>query len=490
MMKVLTIGMDGASHDTFDRGWTPFISNLLQRGENFKPINDLMSRGWVEIASGKHGVKTGALYDYPKCDGSYDWSTKYSLSLLEKYDLAGEWFWNYFNERGHTVGILNLPTTFPAPVVKGFIVSGGGGGAPVVTVPSEELVYPKSLLKTLLEKGYIVDERIYQLALDGGITNVSQIIERLKIKNQKRVETLIRLVKDSPVSIGFITFKTSSVMVETLIQVDLQKKKIGENYDTNLIEATKDYYEHFDNLIKMLVDDINPNAMIFISDHGMTLTQYKFNPNKVLQNLKFQSIRTSDTHKRKAQSFARNFIPARFKRFIKKTLSNQMGNVTPIFFDPNSTIAFCRTFGDWRSGIYINDSLRFRGPVEYQNITVVANKVCAELNKVLKKYPVYIRAKISIKDANSKGSKQFPDIIFEAANGILFDDKIDNELIKYKCPKNYDALKGFLQTRMSAVKSNKPIFSVIHNNVQKIGPISSLTQFSEVIEKLLIRQKK
>ena len=482
--------MDGASYDIFERGWTPFISKMLQRGENFKPINDLMSRGWIEIASGKHGIKTGALYDFPKCDGSYNWSTEYSLSLRKQYDTAGEWFWNHFNNRGSTVGVLNLPTTFPAPEVKGFFISGGGGGAPVVSAPTEELVYPKNILKTLLEKGYIVDERISQLVLDEGVKNVSQIIERLKIKNQRRVETLIKLVKDNPINIGFITFKTSSVMVETLIQMDLQKKKIGEKYDTHLIEAMKDYYEHFDNLVKMLVNDIDPNSIILISDHGMTPTQYKFNPNKVLQNLKFQKIRGLNTSKRKAQRIARKLIPVRIKRFLKKTLSNQIGSVTPIFFDPNNTIAFCRTFGDWRSGIYINDNFRFKGPIEYQNIRLVANGVCAEMNKILKNYPTYVRAKISVKDGNSKGSKQFPDIIFEAADGILFDDKIDYELIKYECPKKYDALKGLLQTQMSAVKSSTPVFSVIHKSMQNIGPISSLTQFSEVIEKLLIGQKK
>jgi len=60
-MKVLLIGMDGAHIDVFKRGWTPFISSLIEEGNQLNIKNDLLSRGWLEIATGEHASKTGAM---------------------------------------------------------------------------------------------------------------------------------------------------------------------------------------------------------------------------------------------------------------------------------------------------------------------------------------------------------------------------------------------------------------------------------------------
>ena len=360
-MKVLTIGMDGAGYDVFNRGWTPKIASLLEKSSLYRPKNDLISRGWVEIASGEHGLVTGALYDYPHCNGTYEWSTEYSLSHMKKYAPGRKWFWSALNEIGFRTGILNLPTTFPAPAINGFIVSGGGGGAPVISTPTKELIFPKEILPLLKTTGYIVDERLYQLVLDQNIKDASGILERLKNKNQKRVDSLLSLYEFDPVDLGFITFKTSSVMVETLIQVDLFKMENGANYDNDLINEARKYYGHFDSLVDKLVSDIQPECVIFISDHGMTRTTHKFNPNIMLQNLGYQKILAADQSKRKLHSYLRKLVPSRIKRSIKSILKAKNISIAPVFFDARATSAFCRTFGDWRSGIYINDSARFKG---------------------------------------------------------------------------------------------------------------------------------
>jgi predicted AlkP superfamily phosphohydrolase/phosphomutase len=130
-MKLLTIGMDGVHADTFNRGWTPFIKSLIDGGHGLTLHEDLISRGWSEIMFGKHAYDTGALYEGPLMASSPKWSDKFKLEDVPAIGVDTKPIWQVLNERGYRVGIMNIPTTFPAPKVDGFFVSGGGGGGPV-----------------------------------------------------------------------------------------------------------------------------------------------------------------------------------------------------------------------------------------------------------------------------------------------------------------------------------------------------------------------
>jgi len=148
-MKVLLIGMDGCHKDVFERGWTPFISSLLEKQRHLEIYNDLLSRGWLEISLGEHAIKTKALYDKPKADGSLEWTKNFSLPDVPGIGTQVKGLWQKLNEQGYSVGIVNVPTTYPAPEVNGFFISGAGGGAPVVENATEELCYPSEILPIL-----------------------------------------------------------------------------------------------------------------------------------------------------------------------------------------------------------------------------------------------------------------------------------------------------------------------------------------------------
>ena len=51
-MKTLIIGFDGASENTFKRGWTPFIESLIKKGKIIDLKEDLANISKLEFQFG------------------------------------------------------------------------------------------------------------------------------------------------------------------------------------------------------------------------------------------------------------------------------------------------------------------------------------------------------------------------------------------------------------------------------------------------------
>jgi predicted AlkP superfamily phosphohydrolase/phosphomutase len=148
-LKILVIGMDGVGIDTFIRGWTPYLASLIDSGTMVKLKEDLLSRGWLEIVTGQHAIKTGALYEGPVADGTLTWTDSFKLEDIPNLGIQVKPIWQVLNERGYKVGIMNIPTTYPAPKVDGFFISGGGGGGSISQEIAEEQCQPDGLMHIL-----------------------------------------------------------------------------------------------------------------------------------------------------------------------------------------------------------------------------------------------------------------------------------------------------------------------------------------------------
>ena len=59
-------------------------------------------------------------------DGSYTVSSEYKLLVELKVNTNFMPLWDAQNANGHSVGVMNVPTTNIAPKVNSFFVSGGG----------------------------------------------------------------------------------------------------------------------------------------------------------------------------------------------------------------------------------------------------------------------------------------------------------------------------------------------------------------------------
>jgi predicted AlkP superfamily phosphohydrolase/phosphomutase len=468
-MKLLMIGMDGAHEGVFKRGWTPFITSLSEKQVSLDLSNDLLSRGWLEIATGKHASETGAMYDMPQSDMSYKWKADFSINDIANLGSDVKPIWQKLSEEGVKVGIMNLPTTFPAPKVNGFFVSGGGGGAPVTQSPTPELCYPHDTVKQLKELDYIVDDRLYQLMVDKGLKTPSEILDRLSYKNDRRTEGFLELDRKFNVDFGFVVYKTSSVITETMFNAELKRQDNPKNNpDKELLVAVQEYYRKFDKSIEKLVSSYPEAEIVFVSDHGTCKREFSINFNVFLRDNGYQKTDFRKLAIKLLVSKAKEIVPFWLKAILKKSSAMKAKHVGQISFNPKTSIAFSKTQGDWSHGIYINDENRFGGIVKTENIDSIRDEIINKfnMNAMAKKHGLK-----AFKNPALQGSdvNYFPDICIDIKNGYLTTDKTSKFIEEFISPEIDSAISAITRGDVLSVKSHSPlalVFSECLNNLE------------------------
>ena len=486
-MKVLMIGMDGAHIDVFKRGWTPFISSLIEKGKQLNVKNDLISRGWLEVATGQHASVTGAMYDRPKVNGSYDWLDDFSINDIPGIGVSVKPLWQALNEEGYRVGVMNLPTTFPAPKVDGFFVSGGGGGAPVVEHATPELCYPKEVLGVLEENNYIVDERIVQLVVEKKLTTPDAIFTELAEKNKKRTCSFIKLANSYKVDFGFVVYKTSSVTAETVVTPEWQKVINGANdVDQSIIDAMKSYYHKFDSEIKKLYEAFPSAEIIFVSDHGTISRSHSVNLNIFLQESGFQSSKARENITKSVIVKLKKLLPFPLKMALKKISMVRETVATVGSFDKANSVAFCRTKNDWVHGIFINDQSRFGGPVDEKNFSIVKNNIIKLFNSHPDVVAHGLRA-FSKKERGAGVLEFYPDIEIEVPSGYLTTDISSSFITDFISPKGSVGLSSVLRGDIASIKSHEPLAVVVGKTLEENVPVANgrdLTAIYDIVLKI------
>lgn len=415
-MRLLMIGMDGVQQSTFQRGWTPFIESLLDKGCSLDLKEDIISRGWAEIFTGRHATETGTLYERPVLDGSYRWTDKCHLNGIPGLGSEIKPIWQVLNERGYRVGIMNVPTTNPAPQVDGFFVSGGGGGRRVQQSVAEDQCHPVSLKSQLDSWGYIVDERFGSLLREKGLYEPGHLFGRLGEKCAKRTECFSKLSVQFDIDFGFIVFKSAMVMAETLLLPELARKVDGREFNKELIDAGARFFRRLDEHIKALVEQFSDAEVLLVSDHSTSERKYSVNFNALLVELGYQQKAAGRNSIFFALKKLRDVLPVRLVRRVKQNQRARQGIRGLTSFDTKRTKAFNVTSAQSSHGIFINDSGRFGGPVSDMEKAELCRRIVQDVNA----HPVVQRHGLQARLPDvPAGSFQrcYPDIYVEMPEG-------------------------------------------------------------------------
>lgn len=430
-MKLVVIGMDGAQVETLLRGWTPYLASIIDNGESFNLKEDLISRGWAEIAFGEYATVTGAMYDRPVLDGSYTWTDTFNLKNIPGLGDDVKPLWQVLNERGYKAGIMNVPTAYPAPQVDGFFVSGGGGGGRVSQEVATEQCYPSSVCDFLHDIGYILDERLGSLLFEKGLYEPALFFQRLDEMNQKRTTAFIELSKKHDIDFGFVVYR-SVMTAETLALPEIDRQKAGEkNINKPFLDAVEKFYRDFDEHIRKLVEAFPEAEVILVSDHGTVPRRWSINLNAFLHQTGYQKTSVSRRKTYNLVTYFRHWIPVSVRKRLKgnqriKTVYNSMTT-----FDPLHSLAFNNTRRNAIHGIYINDKRRFGGPVGESDKEALKENIMKDFNDhpevlrhgLLAREPIAIEGKYSV---------YFPDIIVDMPDGYVPSNE-GSEFVRRDC---------------------------------------------------------
>jgi predicted AlkP superfamily phosphohydrolase/phosphomutase len=126
MTRTLVVGLDGASwrlaEPWIDEGRLPNLAELRETGTwatSRSCLPPVTYPNWKCYSSGKNPGKHG-VYWWERIDLSDE-----RIDIMSGRDYRTSELWDYFNDAGHEVGVVNMPSMYPPRDIDGYVVSGG-----------------------------------------------------------------------------------------------------------------------------------------------------------------------------------------------------------------------------------------------------------------------------------------------------------------------------------------------------------------------------
>jgi len=267
-VKMLFIGFDALSPQILFplRSELPNIDRLCRNGAwgtllSYAPI-PWTGPAWTSIYTGlypqKHGVTDG--WGRP-INGSKCFATA-----------EVDYCWDICNANGLSVGVFNLPVTYPPKAINRYMVS----GFPTPNSRTNAITYPRKLQAELVEnsfglKAYVVDviqmfsteilkEDFPEIATWQRLSaraNQEQFMDIVETLSRHKLEVALRLRKRYP----------TDVQMVQLAFLDRIGHRCG--FHDHTPEITRRFYGLMDELVGALIAD-GPELVVIASDHGFT----------------------------------------------------------------------------------------------------------------------------------------------------------------------------------------------------------------------------
>jgi len=272
--KVLVVGLDGGTYSVLgpfmDDGKLPTLAAMMKRGcwgELASTIPPHTAPAWASFItgknSGKHGIFQFGLIDRSVYKGRI-------RRILNSSSIPGETLWDTIGRAKKTVGIMNVPLTYPPRPVNGFMVTGM-----LTPRDSEHFTYPSSLKSALGD--YKIDVSVgegkYSVLDDLNTEDEGILLEfigQLRALVEIRTETAIRLMRTYSPDFFMILF-TETDRLQHIFWPYLDRMR-GQSEDPmaqKIQAAVEDFYQHLDgNLAKLFGVAGQGTAKILMSDHG------------------------------------------------------------------------------------------------------------------------------------------------------------------------------------------------------------------------------
>lgn len=264
--KVAVIGLDGATVGLIDtwvkEGKLPNLTGLMRKGVHgrLESVPNMNSApAWTSMMTGKNPGKHGIYYFYEKIFGTYD------IRYLNGGDRKSETIWTILSRAGKKVGVINVPMTYPAEEVNGFIIA--GVDAPGIDSPGA--VYPAHLHNDLVNK---INNYVIQPGMPGLVAanKLDEALERGFQAIDARLEA----------SLYFMNKFAWDFFMVVFCEIDAAQHLFWKYMDADYAgydhEGAKKYgdviykfYKKCDDALGKLLSALPPDTTVIIhSDHG------------------------------------------------------------------------------------------------------------------------------------------------------------------------------------------------------------------------------
>ena len=346
-MKALVLGIDALGQQSLEALQLKRLNGLIARGKHGIPaIDNVVSRGWAELYSGKTAYETGAFYQIPIFkDGRILASQRTGAARVADHIGTDALLWNKLQDAGWSVGVYTLPSVTDVQGKTAFSVSATGGGNFRNKVSSKE-VHPEDFVHLT---NYMAPNLGFRIGYGAFLPDDIDHLERwMRDHFAQHAFTLELALEKWPVDC--LVFGTRFVTIAYKFIRLLLSRPEGEHEKAlrdMLLRVAADFDEYLARFIRLA----DPEHLFIVSDHGNCPLEYHVNINELLVQLGEISakpwlvVRARSMVGRAVRS---HFQPARWKRFPSRYPS----------YDLENSLSFSIGYTDV---IYINDQ-RFTGP--------------------------------------------------------------------------------------------------------------------------------
>jgi len=317
-VKCLIIGLDGATFDVIypwiEQGALPVLGKLVEQGchgdlqTEFPPIT---ACAWSSFFTGKKPGKHG-VYDF-----LYREQGKYTSQPNNRLTRKSCDFWQIFNHFGFSTGLMNIPMTYPAGPIDGYMVTG------IMTPRNKSLeqincVYPESLKGQLRDE---IGDYIYNPKVSYRKGKGKNIYEELKKDLNLKSKTIQFLLEKHLTDLAmFVVGGTDLIMHNLFHLIDknhpYHDSKEAER-DSHLV---KDYFEMVDKELGIILDKFcdEDTLIIVMSDHGMGPLYKWIHLNVWLMQEGYLKLKKTIPVKIKKMIFNIGLTPSNIYKFLLK----------------------------------------------------------------------------------------------------------------------------------------------------------------------------
>lgn len=263
--KLFIIGLDGATFDLMlpwiDEGRLPNLASIISEGtrshlKSTIPYNSAVA--WSSFMTGKNPGNHG-IFDF-----YYRTSENYDINFVNFGSIGAKTFWDVIGGYDGKVGIVNVPVTYPAPKVNGYLVS--GLMAPEV---NEKIFYPRQLHKELLNAIGDYDVRVYAKDFMR-FQKWDQLFKKLMELVDKRFAIFKYLMETKPWDfLCYVFSATDFVQHFFWMHFDKEHPLHNEELSEEFGDCILKVYQKIDHLVGELTNSLPPEtSLIIMSDHG------------------------------------------------------------------------------------------------------------------------------------------------------------------------------------------------------------------------------
>ncbi len=272
--KVIVVGFDGATFSIADplmrAGQMPNLSALCSRGcravlESTTPW--LSPPAWITMMTGLNPGRHG-IFNFTRMQPDL------RSVPLPSFEIKGGKLWSILNSHGLKTGVVNVPMTYPADPVDGFMISGLPGAGIEV--------HPESRRPDLERTGYIYQ---YNVQLENDYIVNSRDLTAARVYNDAcRAKAALSLADMEP-DFLMVVFSATDELQHTVWHGWDTTHPANANADMSWETATVPLaYINSDRYLGEIVARYaGPETYIFVvSDHGFGPARWMFFPNNLL----------------------------------------------------------------------------------------------------------------------------------------------------------------------------------------------------------------